>query len=105
MQKINAVSLKTMMEQGVDMQLIDIREMHEVATGNIGGQHIPMAEVKSRLGELRRDCPLIVHCRSGKRAKAMIHVLETEFGFSNLYLLEGGIQSWANDVDQNILVF
>jgi len=105
MEIIHCKNLKARIDRGDDIQVIDIREIHEVETGNIGALHIPMAEVTSRLGEIRRDCPVVIHCRSGKRAKAMVHTLEAQYNFENLLLLDGGIQGWAREIDQNLRVF
>ncbi|MBK9289686.1 MAG: rhodanese-like domain-containing protein [Flavobacteriales bacterium] len=34
--------------------------------------NIPMGEVVDRVGELRRDIPVVLHCRSGARSVAVI---------------------------------
>ncbi|NNE55317.1 MAG: rhodanese-like domain-containing protein, partial [Flavobacteriales bacterium] len=91
MNAITASELKAKMDAGEDLQLIDIREEHEIQICSIGGQSIPMAEILTRADDLRRDCPVVIHCRSGKRSAAVIHMLESRFEFDNLYNLDGGI--------------
>jgi rhodanese-related sulfurtransferase len=88
-----------------DFQIIDVREAYEVDSGNIGGLHIPMAEVTERREEIRRDVPVAVCCRSGKRAAAVVHFLETEYHFDNLYCLEGGIEAYAKETNAEITVY
>jgi rhodanese-related sulfurtransferase len=99
MQEITAFSLKAKIEAREDIQIIDIREDHEVAISSIGGTHIPMGEILSRTNELRTDCMVVIHCRSGKRSAAVIHLLEQRFELKNLYNLSGGILAWAESID------
>lgn len=105
MKEITPKALKKKLDAGEDIQIIDIREYHEVESGNMGGTHIPMAEVMDHCDAIRRDCPVVIHCKSGSRASAMIYALETQKDFENLYLLKGGIEAWVRDVDPKITVY
>jgi len=105
MKTISCAALKAKLDAGEKVQIIDIREHHEVDSGNIGGKHIPMAEVMDRMDEIARDCPVVVHCKSGSRASAMVYALETEKGFDNVYHLEGGIEAWAEKIDPQVIVY
>lgn len=91
MKSISANELRQWKESGKDFQLIDVREDYEVADENIGGKHIRMEEVIARVDELRRDVPVVLHCRSGRRSSAVVYALEMQFRMENLYSLEGGI--------------
>ncbi|MBL7944389.1 MAG: rhodanese-like domain-containing protein [Flavobacteriales bacterium] len=104
MKEITPAELHKWREEGVAHQLIDIREEHEVITGNIGGTHIPMAEVINRRAELKSDMPVVIHCRSGKRSSALVYALEQKFHLPNLYSLKGGILAWAKEVDPGVAV-
>lgn len=105
MKEITPKALKEKLDAGETIQIIDIREYHEVESGNIGGLHIPMAEVMDQCEKIRRDCPVVLHCRSGSRASAMIFALETQQGFENLYNLQGGIEAWKREIDPKITVY
>jgi len=49
--------------------LLDVREPFELAVENVPGTvHIPIGELRGRLGELPRDRDINVICRSGQRA-------------------------------------
>ena len=85
-------------------ELIDIREAYEFDAVNIGGRHIPMAEVISRCAELRSSENILLMCRSGKRAEALANMLEKEYGFDSVYIMEGGLQAWATLVDSNLII-
>lgn len=98
----NVQELKQMMDEGADFQLIDIREQNEFDFVNIKGELMPMSEIDAHVGKISRDKPVIVHCRSGKRSADVIHKLENEHGFDNLYNLEGGILAYANEIDDSL---
>lgn len=106
MKEITAQQLKQMLDAKKTIQIIDIREYHEVDSGSIEGCiHIPMAKVLKNCDKIRTDCPVIIHCRGGDRARAMAYVLETQKGFNNIYHLKGGIKSWAEKIDPQIFVY
>lgn len=105
MKTITATALKAKLDAGEDVQIIDIRDIHEVDSGSLGGIHIPMEEVMVRTDEIRKDCPVIFHCKSGARASAMVYALETEKNFNNIYHLEGGIEAWAENIDPDVTVY
>lgn len=84
--------------EGKAFHLIDVREDYEVETCNIGGEHIRMEEVIERAGQIPRDLPVVIHCKSGRRSEAVVHALQQKFGFDNLYSLEGGIIGWIDTV-------
>ncbi len=102
MQKITPAELKRMRESGKEHQLIDVREPYEAEICSIGGTLIPMGELLSRLDEIRKDVPVVVHCKSGARSAAVIQALESRYGFNNLLNLEGGILGYASEVDRSI---
>lgn len=105
MKEITPQALKKMLDAGETIQIIDIRESHEVDSGNIGGLHIKMANVMKECDKIRRDCPVVIHCKSGSRASAMVFALETQKGFENLYNLKGGLEGWVREIDPKIIVY
>lgn len=92
-----------MQDAGTDFQLIDVREDYEVEICTMGGVHIPMGEVVDKAEEMiKRDVPVVVHCRSGKRSAAVISHLESAMGYSNLSNLAGGILAYAEEIDTSL---
>jgi len=85
-----------------EYQLIDIREEFEVEYCGIDGQHIPMAEILENVNKIRRDIPVIFHCQSGNRSKAVIYMLEKKHGYTNLFNLIGGVNGYAKDIDDSL---
>ncbi len=102
MQEVTVQELKSMMDNKVDFQLIDIRELHEVETASIGGTHIPMGEVMDNLDKIAKDKPVVIHCKSGGRSGNMVNLLTSHLGMNNLYNLQGGILSWSDQIDTSI---
>lgn len=102
MKEITAKELKQWKDDATVFQLIDVREPYEAEICSIGGQLIPMGELISRIDELRKDIPVVVHCRSGGRSSAVINALESRYGFSNLLNLKGGILGYGAEVDQTL---
>ena len=96
MNHIDVLKLKSMLDSGEDVQLIDIREDYELETeGKIGGLHIPMGELMGRIDQLREDVPVVFHCRSGKRSENMLNFLKMKNLYADNYFnLIGGINAW-----------
>jgi rhodanese-related sulfurtransferase len=86
--------LKTRLNKGEQLQLIDVREVDEVAQGIIpGAKHIPLGELPSRHGEIDRNGEIILVCRSGNRSRKAYEYLQT-LGFQGLKNMHGGMLEW-----------
>jgi adenylyltransferase/sulfurtransferase len=83
---------------GEIFQLIDVREPHEFEASNIGGELIPLATVSANADRIDRNKKVVIHCRSGVRSAKAIRELEENFGFTNLYNLEGGILAYQEKI-------
>lgn len=101
MKQISVTELKSRMDNGDDIQVIDVREPNEYEICNIGAELIPMGEVMDNLDKISRDKDVVMHCRSGGRSGQVVSVLEAQ-GFTNLMNLEGGILAWADQVDTSL---
>lgn len=102
MQEITPQELETMKKEGKPFQLIDVREPYEVELCNIGGTPIPMGDIVERIEEVRKDVPVVIHCRSGARSGAVINALSSRYGFTNLINLKGGILAYGREVDPSL---
>jgi len=74
-------------------QLVDVRTTAEYADFNIGGDLIPLEELEQHLSKIARSKKVIVHCQSGARSQRAIQLLQKQYGFSNLFNLQGGLQA------------
>jgi rhodanese-related sulfurtransferase len=76
-----------------DLHLLDVREDDEWQAGHIAGsQHIPLAELAARLGDVPKDRTVLAICRSGSRSDAAARGLRT-LGYT-VENLEGGVTAW-----------
>jgi rhodanese-related sulfurtransferase len=96
MKTITVQELKALIDEKEDFQLIDVREPYEYDEANIGGHLIPLGEIPARFEEISKDKQVIMQCRSGARSANAAHFLEQNYGYTNLYNLEGGILAWLN---------
>ncbi|MCB0790570.1 MAG: rhodanese-like domain-containing protein [Flavobacteriales bacterium] len=98
MKEIDVHELKRMRDAGEPHQLIDVREPYEAEETSMGGELIPMGEVLGALDRIRRDVPVVVHCRSGNRSRAVVEALSERHGLTNLINLQGGITAWTREI-------
>ncbi len=105
MKEISVQELKEKIDNGEDFQLIDVREDFEYEMSNLGGVLIPLGGILIEAEQIAKDKPVIIQCRSGKRSAAAIMQLEQQFGFTNLYNLQGGILAWAQEIDPSLDVY
>lgn len=94
-QDITVHELKERLDNGEQVNLIDVRERWEYEENNIKGKLIPLGELISSIDELMewKDRELIVHCRSGQRSSAACDYLRKQ-GFANVRSLVGGMMAW-----------
>lgn len=102
MKEVTVQELKEMKDSHADFQLIDVREPHEYETCNLDGELIPLAEIPLKVDQISTDKKVIIHCRSGARSGNIIHWLEKNHGFTNLYNLKGGILAWSREIDPSV---
>ena len=101
--EITATELKRRLDSGEDIQIIDVREAHEVAIANIpGATHIPLGQVLNRMSEIEPDRETVVHCKMGGRSTKAIEALKRSGFTGNLLNLKGGITAWSNEVDPSV---
>jgi rhodanese-related sulfurtransferase/glyoxylase-like metal-dependent hydrolase (beta-lactamase superfamily II) len=75
--------------------LIDIRNPGERDGGAIpASSHIPLAQLRLRLGEVVTDKPIVVHCAGGWRSSVAASLLRAN-GIDDVSDLIGGYKAWA----------
>ena len=103
MEEITPTELKQRLDEGDDIQIIDVREDNEVAIGRIpNSKHIRLAEVLSRMDEIDPNRETVVHCKMGGRSARAIDALQRSGFKGKLINLKSGIIGWSNDVDPSI---
>lgn len=72
-------------------QIVDVRSAEEVARFRLpDSEHIPLHELRDRLGELDPSAPTITVCHSGVRAHVAARILK-QSGFTNVSNLTGAM--------------
>jgi adenylyltransferase/sulfurtransferase len=103
--EIDVATLYQWQTEGRPFQLIDVREPYEWSIADLEGEKIIKGQHLERMEEVRKDVPVVVHCRSGKRSADVIRDWEKEGSFDNLYNLKGGILAWAKEIDQELAIY
>lgn len=100
---ITVQELKSRLDAGENIVLIDVREPHEFEISNLNGILIPLGTLPERLSELEehKDAEIIIHCRSGARSANAVAFLKQQ-GFVNPRNLTGGILSWSDNIDNTV---
>lgn len=96
MQTITVQELKSKIDSGESLQLVDVREPHEHAEFNIGGILLPLGKVQTmQVDDIEdlKDETVYVYCRSGNRSGQACLILGT-MGFTNVINVTGGMLAW-----------
>jgi len=103
MEEITPTELKNRLEEGDDIQIVDVRENNEVAISRLPNSiHIPMAQVLARMNEIDPNRETVVHCKMGGRSARVIDALQRSGFTGKLMNLKGGIIGWSNEVDPTV---
>jgi len=99
--EITVEQLKTRLDRGDDIFLLDVREPHEYEIVNIGAYLIPLSTLPKRIDELDSSKEIVVHCKVGGRSAKAADFLRKN-GFKSVKNLIGGIDAWAERIDQSL---
>ncbi len=98
MKTITAKEVETLLNEGKELNIIDVRETEEVAEGKIpGAVNMPLGLVEFRMHELEKTKEYIIVCRSGGRSGRAAQLLDT-YGFQVINMT-GGMLSWEGKVE------
>lgn len=80
--------------------LIDVRLPSEFGVARLpGSRHIPLGVLRSRIGELPRDRPIVLVCKVGLRSYEASLILQAA-GLQNVRVLEGGLETWPFELER-----
>jgi molybdopterin/thiamine biosynthesis adenylyltransferase/rhodanese-related sulfurtransferase len=96
------VELQKMRQANQPHLLIDVRTENESSICKIHGSIlIPLSELNRRIGELPRQIPIVLMCKTGVRSLSAAKLLQT-MGYEVTMNLSGGILAWIKDVDSTL---
>jgi sulfur-carrier protein adenylyltransferase/sulfurtransferase len=99
--EITVEELKQKLDNGDNVNVLDVREPHEYEVANIGAKLIPLGELPERLVELDQDENFAIHCKTGGRSARAVQLLQRA-GFQNVYNVKGGINAWSEEIDPSV---
>ena len=99
--EISVETLKRRLDSGESIQIVDVREVFEYRTANIGGLLIPLHELPDRISELDKEKELILMCHHGQRSARATEFLRRK-GFRFARNLAGGIDAWSLHIDATV---
>ncbi len=82
--------------------LLDVREPHEYEICHLDAINIPLDSLPDNISTLPRNQKIVIYCHHGHRSKKAVELLRSEYGFSDCWSLEGGIDNWAIEIDNSL---
>jgi rhodanese-related sulfurtransferase len=94
MHPISSKELSERMQNGEELNLLDVREVMEYHTYNIGGKNVPLSALSNNINalEYNKSVELIVICKAGLRSETARTIL-TENGYEQVRNLTGGLMA------------
>ncbi|WP_075981568.1 rhodanese-like domain-containing protein [Bacillus massilinigeriensis] len=98
MRQISAKEVNEQLKEGKVLNIIDVREVSEVAGGKIpGAVNIPLGLLEFRVHELDKSKEYTIVCHSGGRSAMATQYLEGQ-GFKVTNML-GGMLAWVGEIE------
>jgi len=101
--KITPKALKTWLDEGRDVTLLDTRNDYEIKLGTFSGAKVlgighfrEFPEAVGRLPDSLKEAPVVMFCTGGIRCEKAGPFMEKE-GFRNILQLEGGILKYFEE--------
>jgi adenylyltransferase/sulfurtransferase len=87
------------------LKLLDVREPHELQISALPDAiNIPLGTLAARMSELDSADEMVIFCKAGTRSTRALELLVTA-GFKKVKNLKGGINAWAQEVDESLPVY
>ncbi|WP_114570900.1 rhodanese-like domain-containing protein [Exiguobacterium flavidum] len=98
MKRLTAKEVQTKLENGEQLNIIDVREVEEVKEGKIpGAVNIPLGLVEFKMNELDKKKEYVMVCRSGARSgRASEYLLSQGYDVINM---DGGMMSYEGKTE------
>ena len=103
MHETTATELKQKLDNGENVQLIDVRQPDEHAFAKIeGAKLIPLGDIVKRMDEINPARETVIHCKAGGRSAKAIEAMQRAGFKGELKNLKGGITAWSDEVDPTV---
>ncbi len=103
--EISVEELHSRLQSNNPCNILDVREIYETEISKLDGSVlIPLGQLEQRYIELDINQEWIVHCKMGGRSAKAVEFLRTK-GFQKIKNLKGGINLYAQEIDQTISTY
>ena len=99
--QLSAPELKTLLDGGQPLALVDVRTAEEADIARIEGARLLDQQYYDELLARDRDILIVFQCHHGIRSQSAAEYFQAA-GFRNLYNLQGGIDAWSRLVDPSV---
>jgi rhodanese-related sulfurtransferase len=102
--EVDCRAVRSALDAGDDLVLIDCREQEEFETARIEGVTLlPMSQLAAQVEqlELHRERTIVVHCHHGGRSLRVAEWLRSQ-GFPRAQSMAGGIDQWSLEIDSSV---
>ena len=97
--EVAPAALRTELDAGSPVVLVDVREPHEWELVHLpGAQLVPLGSLPAGADNLDPRAEIVTYCHHGARSMRALDLLRAA-GFSRVRSLAGGIDAWAVNVD------
>jgi monothiol glutaredoxin len=100
--RMNPRELRTRLDRGDEILLVDVRTPAERAIAHIEGSRLLDSELRNTIALLPRQRTIVCLCHTGVRSRNAAEGL-VQMGFSDVFNLEGGIDAWSREVDPDVV--
>ncbi len=98
---IRAQEVKEKLDSGENFGLYDVRTPEEMKIAQIHGAVALDEDTRDKLEKSDKKGTIVFFCHHGGRSQSVAEHFAA-LGFENVFNLIGGIDSWAQDIDQSI---
>jgi monothiol glutaredoxin len=99
--QLSAPELKTLIESGTPLELVDVRTDRERTLARIEGSRLLDEAYYDALLRMDRGALIVFQCHHGVRSQHAAEYFRRE-GFRNLVNLRDGIDAWSRLVDAEV---
>jgi len=97
--EISVKDLKRLLDGGVHVNLIDVRESYEYDFCHIPGSRlVPVRQIPSSVNEFNPKEEYVFYCHVGERSGWAVNFLR-QLEFKKVRNLLGGVDAWAIEID------
>lgn len=103
--ELSPLEVRELLKAKPDAKLIDVREEWERQVANIEGSILmPLQYLVAHAKEIDPTDDIVIFCHHGIRSAEACKFL-SRLGYQNVYNLQGGIDAWSHQVDENIPIY